>query len=53
MSSFNPDILLNIYPRYMHLRVFVDENPELYIDKDGKEKESEFIEYGTDPTNKY
>jgi dUTPase len=30
MSSFNPDILLNIYPRYMHLRVFVDENPELY-----------------------
>lgn len=26
----NSDILLNVYPRYMHLRVFVDGNPELY-----------------------
>jgi hypothetical protein len=32
----------------------VDENPDLYIDKEtGKEKESEFIEYGSDPSKKY
>jgi len=32
----------------------VEDNPDLYIDKTtGKEKESEFIEYGSDPSKKY
>jgi len=32
----------------------VDEHPDLYIDpQTGKEKESEFIEYGSDPSKKY
>lgn len=30
MSSFTPNFLLNMYPRYMHLRLYVDENPELF-----------------------
>lgn len=30
MSPFSPDNLLNAYPRYMYLKVFVEDNPTLF-----------------------
>ena len=28
--AYNPDELLDMYPRYMHLQICVDGNPELF-----------------------
>ena len=30
MAAFNPNVLLNVYPRYMYLQIAVEGNPELF-----------------------
>ena len=30
MTQFSSDIILNVYPRYMHLRLFVEDNNQLF-----------------------